>query len=163
LPLVVLRDEVQVRLRHLDVEPEDPVVADLETLDSRALLLRRLHRRDGGATPLRQIRQIVEVRPKAGTHETGLATRGHLVDQRAPRLPPAAVSVRSTTDSSVPPRRPSGPWNNSRFCAAVGSIQRWRAGCSTATRTTCFAAERCVSCRYANASAAASMQSASLR
>ena len=83
LPLVVLRDEVQVRLRHLDVEPEDPVVADLETLDSRALLLRRLHRRDGGATPLRQIRQIVEVRSKPGTHETGLAARRHLVDQRA--------------------------------------------------------------------------------
>ena len=76
---------------------------------------------------------------------------------------PAAVSVRSTTESSVPLRRPSGPRNSSRFCTADGSIQSAWPGCSTWTRTTCWAAERWVSCRYERASAAACIESGSRR
>ena len=82
LALIVLGNEVEVRLRHLDVEAEDAVVADLEALDSGALLLRRFHRRDGGATALRQVGEIVEIGAKAGPYGPGLAARGHLVDQR---------------------------------------------------------------------------------
>src|SRR5204863_8166389 len=83
LPGVVLRDEVQVRLGHLDVEPENPVVADLERLDSGALPLRGLHRRDRRAASLRELRERVQLRAKTRADDTRITAGADFLDEGA--------------------------------------------------------------------------------
>ena len=95
---------MQIGLGHLDVEPEHPVVADLERLDSGPLLLRHLHRRDRRAAALRELHQLVEVGTKARAHETRLATRRHFIDQR-PLEEAGQHRDRAQRGSQVPQQR----------------------------------------------------------
>ena len=75
-------DEVQVRLRDFDVEARDPVVPDLQRLDSRPRPLLCFERGDGRASSLGQIGQLVQLGPETGSHESRLAARWNFVAER---------------------------------------------------------------------------------
>ena len=83
LSLIVRRHQVQVRLGDLDIKTEDAIVADLQRRNTGPRPLGRFHRRDGGAPPVRQLGQLVELGPETGPDESGLEpARRHLLGQR---------------------------------------------------------------------------------
>jgi len=82
LALVIGRDQVQVRLGHLDIETKDLVVSNLERLDSGARPLRRLHRGDGGAAALGKLGELVQLGAESRPHEPGIAPRRNFIEQR---------------------------------------------------------------------------------
>ena len=94
-PLVVGRDEVEVRLRHLDVVAEHLVEADLQRADPGPLALLRLERGDDPLAVLGDGDELVELPGVAAADEPALAQRGGRlegdrgVERRRERLEPA--------------------------------------------------------------------------
>src|SRR5207248_5918571 len=77
------RNEVEVRLRNLDVEAGDAVVANLQGLDAGARALLGFEGGDRRAATLRQIGQLVEVRAVPRADESRLTAGGEFLGERS--------------------------------------------------------------------------------
>jgi hypothetical protein len=83
-PVIVAGDELQVRLRDLDVVAEDLVVADLERADAGARALARLELGDPALAVVAKRAKLVDLGRVAGADEIALPrARGRRVDERA--------------------------------------------------------------------------------